>query len=346
MKAKLLAIGLVAIVLALVVWGFLAGQKERATEAEREKPVAAASRVTRIGGLPAITLDLPGQRRSGLVMQPQVSAVHRDELQALGTVLSIQELGALRTSNVAARAQAEAANATAQASAAEYRRLRILHDEEQDVSTKALQAGEASMRADQAAAEAARAALTATQQSAVQQWGGDLASAAAMNSPLYARLATGQEVLVQVVLPSDSTSVQPPTQARLQVRRDTFVTARLVSAARRVDPRVQGASFLYLAPAAGMAPGTSLTVFLPVGGERQGALIPASAIVWWQGQPWVYTRHDGEHFIRRELPADQSTDGGWFVPRGFGNGEPVVVGGAQLLFSEELRSQAPVGETD
>ena len=346
MKVKLLAIAVAAIVLVVVVWGFLAGRKERATEAEREKPVAAASRVTRIDGLPAITLDAESQKRSALVVQPQVNAAHRDELQAIGTLLSIQELGALRTSHVAAQAQADTANAAAQASAAEYHRLRILHDEEQDISTKALQAGEATTSADQAAAQAAQAALAAAQQSSVQQWGSELTSAAASNSPLYVRLATQQDVLVQVVLPSDASLPEPPAQVRLQVRSGTFATARLISAAVRTDPRLQGASFLYVAPAAGLLPGTSLTVFVPVGSERQGALISASAIVWWQGQPWVYTRHDSEHFIRRELPADQSTDGGWFVPSGFAAGEPVVVSGAQQLFSEELRSQTQTGEAD
>ena len=346
MKVKLLASVIAAIVLVLVVWGFVAGRKERATEADREKPVAAASRVTRIDGLPAITLDAASQKRSALVVQPQANAVHRDELQALGTVLSIQELSALRTGYVAARAQAEATAAAAQASAAEYHRLRILHDEEQDVSTKALQAGEATARADQAAAQAAQAALAAAQQNSIQQWGNELTSAAAANSPLYVRLTTQQEVLVQVVLPSDANLAEPPTQVRLQVRKNTFANARLISSAVRTDPRLQGASFLYVAPAPGLLPGTSLTVILPVSSERQGALIPASAIVWWQGQPWVYTQHDREHFIRRQLPTDQSTDGGWFVPSGFAGGEPVVVSGAQLLFSEELRAQGPAGETD
>ena len=346
MKVKLLASAIAAIVLVLVVWGFVAGRKERATEAEREKPVAAASRVTQIDGLRAITLDAASQKRSALVVKPQASVAHRNELQAIGTVLSIQELGALRTGYVAAKAQADATAAVAQASAAEYHRLRVLHDEEQDVSTKGLQAGEASMRADQAAAQAAQAALTAAQQSSVQQWGRELTAAAASNSPLYMRLANQQDVLVQVVLPSDANLTEPPDQVRLQVRSGTFASARLISAAVRSDPRLQGASFLYVAPAAGLLPGTSLTVFLPVGSERQGALIPTSAIVWWQGQAWVYTQHGPDRFVRRELPVDQSTDGGWFVPSGFAGGEPIVVSGAQLLFSEELRSQGPAGETD
>lgn len=347
MKVKLLAISATTGILVLVVWGFLAGSRERAAEAESEKIVAVAPRVTQIDDLPAITLDAAGQRHSGLVVQPQASTTHRDEFQAIGTVLSIQDLSALRTAHVSAQAQVDTTNAAAQASAAEYHRLSVLHDEEQDVSTKALQAGEASMRADAASAQVAQAALAAAQQTAIAQWGRPLTEAAATNSPLYTRLVTHQDVLVQVVLPSDVAVADPPPQARLQVRSGTFATARLISASVRTDPRLQGASFLYVAPAAGLLPGTSLTVFLPVGSERQGALIPASAIVWWQGQPWVYSRHGSGQFVRRALPVDQSAEKGWFVPRGFAGGEPIVVTGAQLLLSEELRSQIqPGGDND
>lgn len=343
MKVKLVATVVTAIVLVVAVWGFREGSKERATEAESEKVVTVAPRVTRIDDLPAITLDAETQHRGGLVVQPQASTTHRDALQAIGTVLMVQDLSALRTGHVAAQAQVDATNAAARASAAEYQRLRVLHDEQQDVSAKALQAGEASMRADAASAQVAQAALVAAQQVAIAQWGRQLSEAAATNSPLYTRLVNQQDVLVQVAMPSDANLSEPPSQARLQIRSGTFVTARLISAVARTDPRLQGASFLYVAPATGLVPGTSLSVFVPVGSERQGALIPASAIVWWQGQPWIYSRHGSGQFVRRALPADQSIEGGWFVPHGFADGEPIVVTGAQLLLSEELRSQVPSG---
>lgn len=344
MKTRLLASAIAVAVLILAVWGFVEGRKERALEAEREKPVEAASRVSRIAGLPTITLDAAGQRGAGLLVQPQTLRAHRNEVRALATVLPVSDLTALHTELVGARAQAVAADVAAAASAAEYRRLRVLHDQEQDVSDKALQAGEVAWRADQAKAVAAHAAADAAQQIAIQQWGAELVRAAATEAPLYTRLATQREVLLQVTVPADVAPGTPPATVRVQKPRNTSVTARRVGAATRTDPRLQGPSYFYAAPADGLLPGASLTAFLPMGKPTQGALIPASAIVWWQGRPWVYTRHDPTHFVRRELPADARTGDGWFLPPGFAHGEAVVVTGAQLLFSEELRAQIQVGE--
>ncbi|ODT89989.1 MAG: multidrug transporter [Rhodanobacter sp. SCN 67-45] len=344
MKTRLLASAIAVVVLVLAVWGFVAGRKERALEAEREKPVEAASRVSRIEGLPAITLDAIGQRRAGLSVRAQTLRAYRSEVQALATVLPVSDLTALRTNLVTARAQAVAVDAAAAASAAEVRRLRLLHDQEQDVSDKALQAGVATWRADQAKAIAAQATASAAQQIAIQQWGPDLVRAATTNAPRYARLVTQRDVLLQVALAADARVLTPPATVRVQHQRDAFVTAHFVGVATRTDPRLQGASYFYVAPAAGLLPGTSLTAFLPMGDTVQGAWIPASAIVWWQGRPWVYTQHDPTHFVRHELPADQSMRDGGFVPQGFANGEAVVVTGAQLLFSEELRAQIQVGE--
>lgn len=344
MKTSRVLMGVVAVALViLVAWGFIAGRKGKATEAEREKPVAVPSRVSSVDGLPAITLDAASQKNSGLLVLPQQPVSHRQEVQAIGTVLAIQDLSALRTGIVAARSQVATASAAATASGAEYQRLLILHREEQDVSTKTLQTGEAMARADAAALQAAQAALAAAQQTASQQWGDALMRAAAENSPFYTRLVNQQDVLLQVVLPAGETIEQPPPQLRVQLRRDAFVSARFVVAAQRTDARLQGASYFYVAPAAGLLPGSSLTVFLPVGATATGALIPVSAIVWWQGSAWIYTRHRSDLFVRRALPADQAVQDGWFVPNGFAAGEPVVATGAQLLFSEELREQSSAG---
>lgn len=348
MKTRSLA-SAVAIVLVMAVLGALMfGVRGFLAHADADdvpkKPAETASHITRIGGLPAVMLDVNAQKSAGLEVRAQTIVAHRNELQALGTVLSLQELTALRTDLITTQTQADAADAAAAASGAEYRRLRALRDQEHDVSDKTLQAGEATWRADQAKASAAQAAASATRQTAIQQWGAELVRAAVANAPMYGRLATQQEVLVQVALPADATVSAPPASVRIRTPRDTSVRAQYVGTAARTDPRLQGASFFYTAPPDGLLPGASLTVFLPVGAETQGALIPESAIVWWQGRAWAYTQHDPTHFVRHELPPNQSTGDGWFVPQGFAQSEPIVMTSAQLLFSEELKTQTPSGE--
>jgi multidrug efflux pump subunit AcrA (membrane-fusion protein) len=83
----------------------------------------------------------------------------------------------------------------------------------------------------------------------------------------------------------------------------------------------------------------NLTAYLPEGSELKGVLVPKSAVVLWQGKSWVYVRKDADHFVRRETPTDVPTAEGWFVTQGLAPGDQTVVKGAQLLFSEEFRSQ-------
>lgn len=345
-KKVILALLIGGAVLALAVWGFIAGRQERATEAQREAPVKAPSRVSEVAGQAAITLDAAAQQESGLVIVPQQPLTHRSMLQAFGAVVEVADLLALRSLDVNAQAQVDKAQAALNASQAEYRRLQSLHRDEQNVSVKALQAAEVTWRADQASLRAAQAAWTAAQLTAEQQWGEVLAKAVATDAPLFTRLATGQQVLVQVMLPAATSLPQPPAQARLQGADGAFRTATLVSSAHRADPRLQGASYFYAAPADGLLSGMTVTAYLPTGASKPGALIPSSAVVWSQGQPWVYTRDRPDRFVRQALPVDSPVDGGWFVLKGFAHGEPVVRAGAQLLLSEEQRSRISVGEEE
>jgi len=60
-------------------------------------------------------------------------------------------------------------------------------------------------------------------------------------------------------------------------------------------------------------------------------VVPSSAVVWHEGKPWVYVQMSPNTFVRRE--------------RGNARvGERVVVTGAEILLSEEIKSQIQVGE--
>ena len=74
------------------------------------------------------------------------------------------------------------------------------------------------------------------------------------------------------------------------------------------------------------------------------------AVIWWSGRAWVYERIKENTFSRREIPTDMPAemDAGFVVPASLFPHDPqVVVTGAQLLLSEEFRSQIQVGgDTD
>lgn len=340
-RKSIFGLVLALIVIALIAAGLLLRQPDRTRETS---PAKATSPVSQADGKTVVTLSATSQQQSGIAVVAQHPLTHRPMLQTFGTVVDTADLATLRSNDVAAQAQVEKARAALDASAAEYLRLKGLYQGQRDISEKALQAAEATWRSDQASLHAAETSLKAVQVAADQQWGAVLAKAAAENTPLYQTLSARQQVLVQVMLPAGVSLPQPPPSARLQASDGRFDGATLISPARRADPRLQGASLFYGAPANGLLPGMTVTAYLPTGAPVQGALIPSSAVVWWQGQPWVYARIKPDRFERLALPANNPAEGGWFVPRGFAGDAPIVGTGAQLLLSEEQRSQISGGE--
>ncbi len=338
----LTAVGLA--VAALAIWGFIEGRKELALEAERERPVQVPSRVLAQPDGIAVVFDAATQKRADIAVAPVQTATRRGEVEALATVLPPQDLIDLRNAYGAARTQVERTRAAAQASHREYERIKSLHGDEFNVSTKALEAAHAQWQTDEAAARGAAEAQEAVERGARQKWGGELAAAVAGDAASFERLAVGREVLMRVATPAGAALPKPPATARVAASDSSFRTATLISPSPQADPRIQGPTFFYAASSDGLLPGTTLTAYLPIGAERSGAVVPADAVVWWQGKAWYYVQSAPDRFVRRELTGAQPVDEGWFVP-----GMPslnVVVRGAQTLLSEELRSQIQVGEGD
>jgi hypothetical protein len=81
------------------------------------------------------------------------------------------------------------------------------------------------------------------------------------------------------------------------------------------------------------------------GSRRQGILIPSTAIVRLGGKPYVYVQTAANEFVRKEVTLDQPTEAGFLSTRTVSAEDRVVIQGAQLLLSEEFKSQL-AGEAD
>ena len=71
----------------------------------------------------------------------------------------------------------------------------------------------------------------------------------------------------------------------------------------------------------------------------EGFLISPSAVVWLDGQAWFYVQQTPDQFLRKKITVDQSTDHGQLIAKGIKDQTRLVIKGAQLLLSEEFRSQ-------
>lgn len=167
----------------------------------------------------------------------------------------------------------------------------------------------------------------------------------------------------------------PPGRNEAVAARGLGTIAPGASGSAAAETTAGGRHLLFVAPGAGLDIGMRLTARRHDGhadGAVPGGWVPASAVIWHAGQAWIYVReahgdagesadtdkeaavppHPAEmassgaapesdridSFQRRGMPHAVRVGDRWFVPA-LETDDPVVVRGAQLLLSEELKSQ-------
>ena len=282
-----------------------------------------------------LTMDEAAQKRMGIEVNALGPSSNRPQADVPATVLSPQDLGSFRNGYVTLQSQIEKNKVDIEVARKQYARAKALFESDQNISAKVLESAEGNLRALETEEHAAEQQLSLQGAMAEQQWGGVVAKWAIEGSPELDRILSMHQVLVQVTLPFDQNYPAPKTLL-VEVPGRTRAEAMLISAFPRVDPRIQGRSFLYLAPAQpDFTPGVNLMSHLTVGNATRGVVVPASAMVWSEGKAWAYLQTAPMQFSRREVPTDSPVDAGYFVRTGFSADNKVVTKGAQSLLSEE-----------
>ncbi len=347
----LLAAAVLAGLASLAIVGFLEGREEAALEAEREEPIKPPLRVTLPErGEPIITLDAEAQHAIGLQMSELKPAKYQDQVRAYGTVLDLAALTTLNTNYISAVSQLNTARARLAASQPAFMRAQALYAKNIGNLVQ-VQTTEAAVIADRAAVEAAESQVRTLRATAMQEWGPVIGNAMVADGGLITRLIERVEFLLQITLPP---GVQlddvPPTASVEVVGKPRRAEVRYISPATRTDARIQGLTYFYAAPAnSGVLPGMNVRAFLANGKPVDGVIVPASSIVWWAGRAWIYRCTGEDTFSRREIPVDMPAEqnGGFVVPASLlANEGAVVTTGAQMLLSEEFRSQIQVEGDD
>ncbi|MDR3098829.1 MAG: metal transporter [Paraburkholderia sp.] len=311
-----------------------------ATAAQPSPPPA----VQMVNGETVVVVSRAAQRASHIEVAPLAAVTREPEMSADATVLDLRPLFDLHNRLASARADVGTFTAQAASSRAQYARSRALFADDRNISQKSLQDAQAAMQADQAKLQAAQATLGGLDGAMRQQFGDALANAAAAGSALFQRLQSGRAVVLRVTLPADF-NMTPPARIAIAGPDGRAVPAQKLSASPLADPAVQGSPWLYVASVAGETLPANLrtSARVPTSSEAVSALrIPERAVVWYGGQTWAYVRTAPERFTRRYVAA--SEDGGeggrgFMVTSGFHAGDPIVIQGAQLLLSEELKPQ-------
>ena len=307
-----------------LIFAFREMRAERAREQEREKPVAAPTRVSRSPqGEIILTLDAETQKRIGLAVAPLSPAAHHATRQGFARVVDATSLTPLLNELALARTNLAA-------SEKELARAKVLAAQT-NLSEKALLAAENAAGRD-------RLAVQAMEDKLALAAGRELANRADLPE-LSRSFAVLEAALVRVDLSAGETLPTPAAKARLfaPANEAELFEAEFIGPATSVEPEFQGQAFLYLASQANrrLAPGANLTAILELPGDATpGVVVPRVAVVRSEGRGWAFVQTGDDTFVRREVALTRPTSDGWFVASSFKPGEKVVVTGTQVLLSE------------
>lgn len=280
-----------------------------------------------------VKLDTRVQQRLRLNVEPLGVIDTVAELKGYGRVLDPAPLAALVT-------ELASAQAAAMASTQELTRLRSLR-EDNNASMRALQAAEATTTRDRLLVQSVRDRL-------VLGWGTAVSQRADL--PALVRALTLQERLIaRIDLPAGERLARPADTARLVGVVDDAhsLPAEFLGLAPSTDPQMQGEGLLYLTKdnSLHLAAQAAVTGYLVLPGQTvHGVLLPRSAVLRHAGETWVYLQTDDTQFRRVAVALTHPVEGGWLIPEGLRSGDRAVIEGAQLLLSEELKSQLSLGD--
>lgn len=339
-------IAVMACVIAVLAWTlvYYARDEWGLGESAYEEEIESASNATQIDGRPVVRLSAPSQLASGIALRPLEAAASEESVEAYGVVVNIQGLLDTRGRYLVALGEARARRAALAAAETEFKRMQLLFRDDRNVSEQALRNAEARFRSESAQLAAADAALGALDSALRSAWG-DVIAVWAKNpdSAMVKSLLEQRTHLVLVAFPFDlpASALRAGVSIAPVTARDRLRPARHVSEAPQVEALLPGQTFFYLVEGADLRAGTRIVAHANAGGDRQrGVLLPRDAVVWHAGKAWAYVRRDEETFARYAVQATREIGHGWFNLEGdLKPGDEVVVSGAQLLLSEELKFQ-------
>ena len=343
-----LIIGLQAFLIIILFWVLVFYGKDEydSYNQAQEEEVATPNRVNQVKGATVVTLSKDGQKQSDIQTVSLTSSQHQKTLNTLGNVVSIDTLIELRTRYLNAKANANITRASLANSKQDYQRMQSLNRDDKNVSDHVMLAAQAAFKADQAKVQAAETEANNLNDTMRQTWGETLANEASKEpaSASLQSLLQHKEVLLLITLPADSNVKAGETISVVPTGAQTkAINAKLVAASPQTDSTIQGRTYYFRAPAENLRAGMRVSVEMKDSASNKasdGVAVPASAVVWYAGKPWVYKKQGEESFIRLPISTDNEINGGWFNrSEQLAAGDNLVVNGAQLLLSEEFKYQ-------
>jgi hypothetical protein len=338
-------IALMAIVIAVLSWTlvYLSRDELRLHGKEYDEGIETESSATVEDGRAIVRVDEKSQAASGIRVAPLRAAQSDTSVQIYGSVIDVNLLLELRGQYVAAAGEMRAMRATSEATRVEYQRAQALFKDDRNISEQAMRSVESRYRVAQARLLASEEAVAVLSDSLRSFWGPVIGAWAtdSGSAPLQELLGR-RSVLVRLVFPHElpRSSALPNISIAPVSAGDKQVEARFVSESPQGSSVLPGNTYFYLVEGSSLQAGTRVVARATTGDDkRDGIIVPNEAVVWHAGKAWVYVVQDPATFARFEISTANELFDGWFQSDSLQTGDEVVVSGAQLLLSEELKFQ-------
>lgn len=343
-------IGLQALLIVMLFWVlvFYGKDEYEALNQEEEEQITSENRVENKQGATVITVSKSTQAQSDINTSALKASTHQIGISNYGNVLAIDGLIELRARYLAAKADAQILSASLTQNKSEYHRLLTLNQDDKNVSDKAVASALAESQSNEAKVLAAETHAKNIAESMQQAWGKALTQLATTKSasPLLQNLINHQSALIQITLPFNSQEPTANSQVNITLAEAQFNgTATYLSPAPMSNANMQGKTYFYHIKSNALRAGMKVNVLnLSQAKLAEGVIIPAEAVVWYGGKPWVYRKQGSTQFSRLPINTDAEVANGWFYQGSLQTGnlkanDPIVTSGAQLLLSEEFKSQ-------
>ncbi|WP_036302754.1 efflux RND transporter periplasmic adaptor subunit [Methylotenera sp. L2L1] len=347
MNRKLaIIIGLQAFLIVMLFWllVFYGKDEFEAMSEQSEEEIETINRVADKDGATIISISPAAQKQSDILTSPLKASSHQASISTYGNVVSIDSLIELRNRYLAVKSEIDVLRATFNHNKSELERFKTLNQDNKNVSDKVVAAAAANTRSDETKIAAAESNAKNIADSIRQQWGDTLAQHAInpKTSDLLQALISNKKVLIQTTLPFDA--AEPKSNSSIMIAPTAApshtMRADYISPAPITNTTIQGKTYFYHAVTSELRAGMQINATTATSSKKSnGVIVPNNAIIWYAGKPWVYQKTGADQFSRKPIHTDIEVEDGWFYQGHLKANDEVVISGAQLLLSEEFKSQ-------
>lgn len=347
MNRKLaIIIGLQAFLIVVLFWllAFYGKDEFEAMSEQSEEEIETINRVANKDGATIISISPAAQKQSDILTSPLKASSHQASISTYGNVVSIDSLIELRNRYLAVKSEIDVLKATLSHDKSEFERLKALNQDNKNVSDKAVAGAAANTKSDETKITAAESNAKNISDSIRQLWGDTLAQHAInpRTSDLLQALISNKRVLIQTTLPFDA--AEPKQNSSIMIAPTAApshtMSAQYVSPAPLTNSTIQGKTYFYHAVTNELRAGMQINATTATSSKKSnGVIVPNNAIIWYAGKPWVYQKTGADQFSRKPIHTNIEVDDGWFYQGHLKANDEVVISGAQLLLSEEFKSQ-------